>query len=154
MFGKVMSLRDELIVQYFTLATDASMDEINDVEKRLTAKENPMTLKIELAHRMVAELHSSAHADTAQKDFGTRFQKGELTQAKLPTKSLSVFTKATSTLETLVISGIAESNSDARRLINQKAVKINDVLIDSPKTVVELKSGDIIRAGRKAIKIK
>jgi tyrosyl-tRNA synthetase len=153
MFGKVMSLRDELIVQYFTLATNVRMEEIRDVQKRLTVKENPMTLKIELAHQMVTELHSKSLADAAQKDFGVRFQKGELTQAKLPTKSLLVFTKATSMLETLVISGIAESNSEARRLINQKAVRVNEKLVDSPKSLVHLKSGDIIQVGRKAVKI-
>lgn len=154
MFAKVMSLRDELIVQYFTLATNATMEEIKNIEKRLEARENPMTLKIELAHQMVSQLHGKAAADSAQKDFGARFQKGELTQAKLPTKQLSEFKKAVSILDTLILSGICESNSEARRLVNQKAVKINEKLIESPKTIVHLKSGDIIRVGRRAIKIK
>jgi tyrosyl-tRNA synthetase len=153
MFGKVMSLRDELIVQYFTLVTNASMDEINDIEKRLTARENPMTLKIELAHRMVTELHSKKLADAAQKDFGVRFQKGELTQAKLPTIPISKISDTRSILAALIDVDIAESNSEARRLINQKAVRLNDEPIDSPKTIVHLKHGDIIRAGRKAVKI-
>jgi tyrosyl-tRNA synthetase len=112
-----------------------------------------MTFKINLAHQLVTQLHSKTLADAAQKDFGVRFQKGELTQAKLPTKTLSLFTKTSSILEALVISGIPDSNSEARRLINQKAVRINDKLIDSPKTIVHLKSGDIIQAGRKAVKI-
>jgi tyrosyl-tRNA synthetase len=153
MFAKVMSLRDELIVQYFTLATNAGMDEIRDVQKRLTAKENPMTLKIELAHRMVTELHSKTLADAAQKDFGMRFQKGELTQAKLPTKPLSIFVSDVIAVDDLVSAGLADSKSEARRLINQKAVKINEKLVESPKTIVHLKPGDIIRVGRKAVKI-
>jgi tyrosyl-tRNA synthetase len=153
MFGKVMSLRDELIVHYFTLATNASMEEIASVEKRLTSRENPMTLKIELAHRMVAELHSSALADAAQKDFGIRYQKGELTRAKLPSRSLSKISDPHSILAVLIDGGIAESNSEARRLINQKAVRVNDERIDSPKTSMRLKPGDIIRAGRKAVKV-
>lgn len=153
MFAKVMSLRDELIVQYFTLATSASMDEIRDAQKRLTAKENPMTLKIELAHRMVAELHSKAAADAAQKDFGSRFQKGELTQAKLQTTPLSIFANDSVAVDDLVLAGLADSKSDARRLIAQQAVEKNGNKITNPKEKLNLKKGDIIKVGRNAKKI-
>ena len=54
MFGKTMSLRDELIIQYFTLATSISMEKVAEVEKRLKAWENPMVLKKELAHQIVS----------------------------------------------------------------------------------------------------
>ncbi len=153
MFGKIMSLRDELIVQYFTLATNASVDEIHDVEKRLTARENPMTLKIELAHRMVTQLHSKALADAAQKDFGVRFQKGELTQAKLPTKPLSIFVSGAVAVDDLVATELVDSKSEARRLIAQHAVEKNGTEITNPKEKLELKRGDIIKVGRNAVKI-
>ncbi len=153
MFGKVMSLRDELIVQYFTLATDASMEEIRDVQKRLTARENPMTLKIELAHRMVTELHSKTAAAAAQKDFGVRFQKGELTQAKLPTVSIKTLASSAGTIDYLTALDLATSNSDARRQITQGAVSLNDVKITNPRESISLKIGDIFQVGRKAVKI-
>lgn len=146
MFGKVMSLRDELIVQYFTLATNASMEEIEKVKKRITAKENPMTVKLELAHRMVSELHSPDAAEVAQKEFGIRFQRGDLAQATLPTVPAGL-----SLVDTLVKAGIADSNSQARRLVNENAVKINN----DPATIQsKVSSGDIIKAGKKAVKIK
>lgn len=147
MFGKVMSLRDELIVEYFTLATGATMEEIGNIQKRLTAKENPMTVKIELAHRMVTEIHSLQLADDAQKQFGLRFQTGDLTQATLPT-----IREGHALIDTLVGAGIAESNSSARRLFDQRAVKVNDVVV-SLHNAQKPKAGDIIKAGKKAVKI-
>lgn len=147
MFGKVMSLRDELIGDYFTLATSATMDEIQEIKKRLTQKENPMTLKIDLAHRMVHELHSKEAADRAQKEFGIRFQTGDLTQAALPTAPLG-----STLIDTLVKSGIAESNSAARRLINERAVRMNNEVV-SLQNAPKPKAGDIIKAGKKAVKI-
>jgi tyrosyl-tRNA synthetase len=153
MFGKIMSLKDELIIEYFKLATNVSMNVIADYGLRITNGENPMILKKELAHRVVSELHSKESADKAKKEFETRFQKGELTKANLPKKKESDFMNVSSIIDTLVMSGIAESNSAARRLIEQKAVKVNEVLVNSPKDNPKLKQGDIIQAGKKAVKI-
>lgn len=152
-FGKVMSLRDELIVQYFTLATGASMDEIHDIEKRLTSRENPMTLKIELAHRMVTELHNKALADAAQKDFGMRFQKRQLSQATLPTVSITALPSSGGTIDYLTALNLASSNSEARRQIAQGSVNLNEVTLTNPKEPISLKIGDIFQIGRKAVKI-
>lgn len=149
MFGKVMSLRDDLIIEYFTLATSVTMEEIEQIKKRLTRKENPMTIKIELAHRIVSELHSPDDANKAQKEFGLRFQTGDLTAATLPTIPVA---KATSMIETLVVSGITNSNSAARRLLADHAVRLNGEVIGL-KNTPKLKTGDIIKAGKKAVKI-
>ena len=153
MFGKVMSLRDELIEEYFTLATFASTEEIADVKKRLTSKENPMTLKIELAHRMVTELHNKTLADAAQKEFETRFQKGNLTASSLPTVSIEALTAKESLSTILVDSGIAESRSKAKQLIEQHAVKLNDLVRSQESLSSPPKPGDIIKVGKKAVKI-
>jgi tyrosyl-tRNA synthetase len=154
LFAKIMSLGDDAIIPCFTLLTDVPIKEIEAMKHGMISGQNPMTFKINLAHQLVTQLHSKTLAGAAQKDFGVRFQKGELTQAKLPTIPESTLFNVSSILDTIVLSGIAESKSDARRLINQKAVRINEKLIESPKTVVHLKPGDIIRAGRKAVKIK
>ncbi len=153
MFGKVMSLRDELITQYFTLATNATMAEIQDIQKRLTAMENPMTLKIELAHRIVSELHNDKLADGAQEEFGVRFQKGNVAQSSIPTVSVTSLSSLASVSTILVDVGIAESKSKAKQLIDQHAVKINDTLVSNETLSSEIQSGDIIHAGRKAIKL-
>lgn len=146
-FGKIMSIRDELIVQYFTLATNATMDEIASVEKRLTSKENPMTVKIELAHRMVTELHSSTAAAAAQKDFGMRFQTGDLLHASMP-----VFTTKKSKwnpIDLLVESHQTTSKSEARRLLFQNAVEVDGKLINN--TSITLENGAILKIGKKKL---
>ncbi len=154
MFGKVMSLRDELIVNYFTLATNATMEEITEVDRRLIAKENPMTLKLELAHRMVSELHGKEAADNAQKEFGTRFQKGELSKANLKQVRAETSSKNPTISEVLVGIGLAPSKSEAKRLVEQKAVRVNDALVSDYHQKVYPKPGDIFKAGRKAVKIR
>ncbi|KKW10433.1 MAG: tyrosyl-tRNA synthetase, tyrosyl-tRNA synthetase [Microgenomates group bacterium GW2011_GWC1_49_7] len=151
MFGKVMSIKDELIIPYFTLATNTTMEEIRDMNKRLTAKENPMTLKIELAHRMVAELHSNALADAAQKDFAARFQTGDLTSSTMPV--FETKQKSWNPIELLVETTLAASKSEARRLIDQKAVELDGKIIT--KTSIPLVNGGILKVGKKKfLKIK
>lgn len=153
MYGKVMSLKDELIVEYFTLATNVPMDEVMAAKKRLESGENPMQVKKDLAHRIVTELHDKEAADAAKTQFETRFQKGELSRAELPTISITELKNVQSILEMLILCAIAPSNSVARRLIEQKAVKINDTLVTSSKDEIHIRENDIIQAGRKAVKI-
>lgn len=153
MFGKVMSLKDELIVQYFTLATAAPMEDVEDVERRLAGGENPMVLKKMLARRMVSELHSEALAQEAQNEFETRFQKGQLAQADLPTASLTSLKTSAPMVEALVAFGLASSKSESRRLIEQHAVRVNGNAVAASKDSADIRPGDILEVGRKAVKI-
>lgn len=141
MFGKIMSLRDELIVQYFTLATNVSMDDIFQVEQRLKDGENPMTLKKELAHQLVSELQTKQAADGAQDEFERVHQKGETESAT-----------ATQVKATRLIEAMGLSKTEAKRLIEQGAVDVNGATVDADINVVP---GDIIRVGKKKfIKVK
>lgn len=141
-YGKIMSLGDDAIVPCFTLLTDMPLAEI---EKIKTSNENPMVFKKQLAFDLTRQFNDEVSAKRAQEEFETRFQKGDLGKATLPTIG-----EGGTLIETLVRSGIAESNSQARRLIDQKAVKIHDTSVAVhyiPKT------GDIIKAGKKGVKI-
>lgn len=156
MFGKVMSLRDELILQYFTLATNVSMEKIEEIKKRLTS-ENPMVLKKELAVQLVGELHSKADAETAQKEFETRFQKGNIQNATLPEISIGVF-DSTKAADILVKANLVPSKSEARRLIDQQAASFtgrsgSTTQIDNPKQEIVLDTGGTISVGRKSVRI-
>jgi len=153
MFGKIMSLRDELIIQYFTLATNATMNDVATVQKRLAANENPMILKKELAHRLVSELHSKGAAEEAQADFETRFQKGRVSESELPIVSLNSLKTDSSIADALVAFGLASSKSEAKRLLGQKAVKINGQVVEVTKDQHNLKKNDTVEVGRKAVKI-
>ncbi len=152
MFGKVMSLRDELIIQYFTLATSMAVDDITGLETRLSNGENPMIVKKELAHRIVSELHSPAAADSAQSEFETRFQKGDISNSNIPLVSLTAASSGASVSEAMVTYHLASSKSEAKRLIDQGAVKYNGVLITIPKQLLDPIPG-ILEVGRKAVRI-
>ncbi len=121
MFGKVMSLNDDLIINYFTLATCLSLDEIAEIEKRLQT-ENPMTLKKELAHQIVLELHSKKDADEAQANFEKTVQKKEL-----PDEMESVSVPKSGNMRLLDLLKLAipdESSSNLKRLIEQGGVEL------------------------------
>lgn len=150
-FAKIMSLGDDAIVPCFTLLTDIPTKEIDDMKNQMKRGENPMTFKLQLAHHLTTWLNSKAAADGALQDFGDRFQKGELTHADIPVFETQ---KAKWNLvELLVQAGLAESKSEARRLIEQNAVEINGVT--SHASHITITNDDIIKVGKKRfIKIK
>ncbi|OGG23667.1 tyrosine--tRNA ligase [Candidatus Gottesmanbacteria bacterium RIFCSPLOWO2_01_FULL_43_11b] len=143
MFGKVMSLSDTLIVSYFTLATNASIDEIESVKKRLSSKENPMKLKIDLAHRMVTELHSKALANAAQNEFERVHQKGDTQSVSAPTLKATAGLTLT---DALITGSLVQSKSEVKRLLQQKAIEQNGVVVTNDTKV---SAGDILRIGKK-----
>lgn len=104
-----------------------------------------MTLKKRLGHRIVTELHSTPLADDAQKEFEKKFQSHDLETASVPSWS----TKQTDwdPAELLVVTKLASSRSDAKRLIEQGAVEINSVRCQA--SGVTLKNNDIIKVGKK-----
>lgn len=152
MFGKVMSLKDELIEQYFLLATNVPMKKVEEVKKRLKAHENPMVLKKELAFTIVSELHSKKEAEHAKQSFESLFQKKELNKTDMPEyKTAQTIWKLA---DLLVATGTAASKSEARRLIDQDAIEINGIGIKFQTADVTIKSHDIIKVGkRKFVKI-
>lgn len=112
MFGKVMSLKDDLINQYFTLATNLPLDEI-------PTKGHPMELKKELAFHIVSELHSKDAAQKAQTEFEKTFQKGEVASELVQEFKV----KSTNIVDKLVEAGIVASKSEAKRLEDQGAIE-------------------------------
>jgi tyrosyl-tRNA synthetase len=115
--------------------------------------ENPMAFKKLLAFELTKYLNSKEEAVNAQKEFETRFQKGNVKSADLPTASLATLSKDSSILDHLVTLTFAASKSEARRLVDQHAVRINGTVVNSPKDPISLAVGDIVEAGRKAVKI-
>jgi tyrosyl-tRNA synthetase len=147
MFGKIMSLKDELIEQYFLLATNTPLAKIADIKKRLKAGENPMIIKKELALIMVTELHSKKDAGAAQASFESMFQKKAPSEADMPEfKTKETHWKLT---DLLVATGMVTSKSEGRRLIEQDAIEINGIGIKFQTADVTIKSHDIIKVGKK-----
>lgn len=145
MFGKVMSLRDDLIINYFTLATSVGMEVIEEIKTRLAHDENPMVSKKQLAHTIVSELHSKSTANAAEGEFKSVHQKGQT-----PTTPQIFSTKQIkwNITDLLVSSGLTQSKSDAKRLIEQHAVEINGNAISFQPSAISIQNNDIIRVGK------
>jgi len=122
MFGKMMSIKDELIVRYFELCTNRTNEEIKEIAKKLEGGENPRDLKFELAKDIVTIYHSEKAAEKAGQEFEKIFKNKEK-PTEMPKAS---FKKGDKLVDVLVESKTVSSKSDARRLIQQNGVKDND----------------------------
>ena len=123
MFGKVMSIPDELILKYFTLVTDYSVEQLKDVRKRLDdPAANPMEIKKELARTIVSMYHSEEAALEAQKKFEKVFSEREIPE-DIPVVVLK--DDSFELVKALADNGVVSSRSEARRLIIQGAVKVD-----------------------------
>ena len=142
MFGKVMSIPDNLIVTYLTHCTRVPMNEVNVAEMRIKEGGNPRDEKMKLAKELVKMYHGEKSSIEAEKYFVSTFQKKEI-----PEEIAEFNIAGKNIIEATLASGIAVSKSDARRLINEKGVKINGETVISVD--VTLKSGDIIQKGKR-----
>lgn len=156
-YGKVMSIPDSLIIRYFELATDIHPDELAEIKKAMeSGNVNPRDIKMRLAKEITGLYHGEEAAASAEKHFRMVFQKREMPDniseyAISPDMSDNDGVDA---VKLLVQAGFAPSNSEARRLISQGAVKVNGNKINTFK-IAELRDGDIIQAGKlKFIKIR
>ncbi|OGG26923.1 tyrosine--tRNA ligase [Candidatus Gottesmanbacteria bacterium RIFCSPLOWO2_01_FULL_39_12b] len=148
MFGKIMSLHDELIIQYFSLGTNVSLDKVKEVENRLKSRENPMILKKELANEVVRELHGGEKAIKSQKNFELMFQKRKPSLVNIPSISMEKLPIESTYSQFLLTAKLVKSRGEAKRLILQKAVEHNDKLVVGD-TVPKFKKQDIIKVGKK-----
>jgi tyrosyl-tRNA synthetase len=125
MFGKLMSISDELMWKYYALLTDLTPVEVASLAGDVSAgRRHPKAVKVDLARRIISDFHSPSDAGAAAEAFERRFTKRELPE-DLRTVELSDDQWGSSLEERLVLSGLAESKSDARRKIAQGGVKIN-----------------------------
>jgi tyrosyl-tRNA synthetase len=149
MYGKVMSIPDSLIFNYFTLLTEVPNDELAAIERGLADRSlNPMEQKKRLAHEIVALLHGREAAGAAQAEFERVFQRREQPR-EYEDLVLPLGPEGSESMDiTQVIAraSLAPSRSEARRLLAQGAIAVNGAVIEEPR--VELSEGDIIRIGR------
>lgn len=133
MFGKVMSVADSMLVTYFTLLTDVEDAEIASVESQIKAGTvNPRDLKLRLAMEIVGQFHGEEAAARSEEEFLRVFSRREQ-----PTDMASfVLHEAKPLAELLVATGFASSKSEARRLITQGGVRINEKKVDKPEEMI------------------
>ncbi|RLC50964.1 MAG: tyrosine--tRNA ligase [Candidatus Cloacimonadota bacterium] len=144
-YGKVMSIPDESIINYFNYATKLNPEEIEKIEKQLRdGKVNPKIIKQRLAREIVALYHGEEVAKKAEEEFNLIFSKKEIPD-EMPVFSLQNNSKRI--VNILTESGLCKSNSEAKRLIKQNAVSINNKKVTDIDA--ELSEPAIIKVGKR-----
>jgi tyrosyl-tRNA synthetase len=146
MFGKVMSLGDDLMWRYFTLLLAKDEAWVIKSQQEISLGKNPRDLKFDLALGLVARFHSDSAAKHAKEDFINRFQKGGLPD-KIEEKQL-IGSMLLSQL--LKESGLVQSTSEALRMLKQKAVRIDSQVVEVNRTI-EPGSNHIYQVGKRRI---
>jgi tyrosyl-tRNA synthetase len=150
MFGKVMSISDELMWEYYELLTDFSVAEIEQMKSN---GENPRNLKVNLAKLIIKDFHSEEAANEAENEFNRRFVRKEIPdeiEEKVLTETVWKLPKL------LAETGLAASVGEARRLIEQGGVKINGEKASNINADVEIsETGVLLQVGkRKFLRVK
>jgi tyrosyl-tRNA synthetase len=146
MFGKVMSVPDGLIGRYFLLVVGAGEDQVAAIEKRLAGGENPRDVKAELARAIVGRFHSAEEAAAADEAFTAQFRRGEQPD-EIQEKTLG--SGAMTAAEALVALDLASSKGEARRLVAQRGVKRNGVVLEDAESSYEAAGGDVWQVGKR-----
>ena len=142
-YGKVMALADNMILQYFELLTDVPDTDLNDFKRQVAGNTiNPMILKKRLAVELVTQLHGREEALKADENFTNVFQKREMPEEIAEIK----VTVDEDVRDIITRANIAKSRSDATRLLQQGAISIDGVKITSGKTAYQ--DGNIIKVGK------
>ena len=152
-FGKILSIPDELIYNYFELTTNLSNTDLFDVKNKLSDKtNNPRDLKRELGKKLIEMYYDINQANAAQEEFDKIFIKKEIPDdiEEIHLEKDSKF----SIIELIVKVGFAGSNGEARRLVEQGGVSINSSKISDTKELITIENELILKVGkRKFIKI-
>ena len=150
-----MSLPDTAMALYWRLVTDVDAAELARVSASLAdAAVNPMSVKKQLGQRIVRMYHGAAAADQAQRDFETQFSK-RATPKHLEEFSLAALKAVTregatpTIIDFLMAAGMCDSRSAARRLVDQRAVRMNDQIVEAWDQAVDSARESVLRAGRK-----
>lgn len=152
MFGKTMSIPDDLMIKYFELSTSITNEELLNLKKGLNEGDiHPRDAKVQLAKEFVRMYHSEEAAEQAEQHFVTVFQKRSIPENIDDVHLRSEFLEkgGISISKLLVELGFVSSNSEAKRCVVQGAVKINGAQILDPYDQIEINSGDIIQTGKR-----
>ena len=151
MFGKIMSISDDLMWRWFDLLSFKSSEEIQAVKDQQSDGMNPRDIKISLAKEIISRFHDEDAADNAEHNFLNQFQKKNIPEN---IEELSLEWKEPSILlpNLLKESGMTESTSEAIRMIKQGAVRINEEKITDPKHSVSKGEACIYQVGKRKFK--
>ena len=148
MFGKIMSVSDELMWRYFDLLSFRPLAEINKLRQEVQNGFNPRDVKFLLAEELITRFHNKAAATAAQADFITRFQKGALPD-DLPEVTLETENPELPIAHLLKQAGLVESTSEAFRMIQQGGVKIDGAKVEDRNLLISKGTIAVIQVGKR-----
>ena len=154
MFGKIMSISDDLMWRWFELLSFISEAEITSLKQEMDAGKNPRDIKFILAEELVNRFHTAGDGEACKEAFLQRFQKG-LMPDDIPNISVDIDGDSIPLVNLLKNTEMVASTSEAARLIKQGGVKIDSEKVEDPKLEIAKGSEAIYQVGkRKFLKIK
>ncbi|HON83741.1 MAG TPA: tyrosine--tRNA ligase [Caldisericia bacterium] len=151
MFGKIMSIPDHLIIEYFELLTDISPKEIEEYKIKMEEGENPMKYKLRLAKEIVTRYHSKEEADKEEEDFIKVFSKKEIPEE---VETFFVDSDELNLIDFLKEKNIISSKSEGRRIFEQGGIYVNNERFSDSSFKIKIDKEVIIKVGkRKFIKV-
>jgi tyrosyl-tRNA synthetase len=150
MFGKIMSISDELMFRYYELLTDMSLAEIDSLRRKTkNGDTHPMRVKMDLARQIVADFHSDSEARRAEEAFRQVFSKRKLPD-EMPEHNLKTSQGSIRLTQLMLDAGTVSSKGEANRLIRQKAVAIDETKVESDREIDLSMSGSfVLRVGKR-----
>jgi len=148
MFGKVMSISDDLMWRYFELLSFRPMQEVDRWKLACDEGANPRDCKVSLAQEIVERFHDAGAAKKVLENFEARFKRGAIPD-EMDEVVLSVENGAIGIANLLKDAGLTKSTSDAMRMIKQGAVKINGEKVSDPKLVITAADKQVYQVGKR-----
>jgi len=149
MFGKMMSVSDDLMWRYYDLLSFRPLEDIVALKQQAAEGRNPRDIKIELAKEIIARFHDEAAAEAAHADFTQRFSKNALPD-DIPEVTVTIEAAAIAIPQLLKEAGLVESTSEAMRMIKQGAVKLNgDTKVEDSKLEFAKGTSTIFQVGKR-----
>ena len=148
MYGKLMSVADDMILEYFTLLTDLPLADISKMELAMAEGANPMEFKKQLAQTITTQYHDATQAAQAAEHFAKTVQQKQV-PADLPT--ITVPSQSVELFDLVKTCIPEESNSNIRRLIEQSAIELvkTGERPTDPKQLIQVETGDTIKIGKR-----
>ena len=148
MFGKLMSISDDLMWRYFEVLSFRSLDDIENLRKRVGDGMNPRDAKFELGMEIVARFHDDAAAEAAKQEFISRFREGAMPE-EMPELTLDSEDGALGLAHLLKAAGLVSSTSEAFRMIKQGAVRIDGERVEDRSLTIDAGSTNVYQVGRR-----
>jgi tyrosyl-tRNA synthetase len=148
MFGKLMSISDDLMWRYFEVLSFRSLDDIANLRKRVEDGMNPRDVKFELAMEIVARFHDDGAAEAAKQEFISRFREGAMPE-DMPELTLEARDGALGIAHLLKGAGLVGSTSEAFRMIKQGAVRIDGERVEDRSLAIDAGSTNVYQVGRR-----